>query len=254
MSAAASLVLLAGTAGLWARSYFVADMMRRQDVWYTSGTGCRDATRPEGRFGRGPRGVTVQHPARGCRLVEGPSYSDADAADDPVRRFDPSRHERWSGPNATDDVGGQRRQRQQPGLRPAPRGGRRRRPAQHESVVWWAHQSPPRVLLKDAPTTLTFWRRLGFHYHYQHNEPAASAKVDQWQLGLPYWLAAVAFAVLPVRWLGVGAHQWRRRRKGWCVPCGYDLSGNVSGVCPECGTPAGAATLSRPVERPFPAP
>ena len=23
-----------------------------------------------------------------------------------------------------------------------------------------------------------------------------------------------------------------------CIPCGYDLTGNVSGVCPECGTKA----------------
>lgn len=22
-----------------------------------------------------------------------------------------------------------------------------------------------------------------------------------------------------------------------CVKCGYDLTGNVSGICPECGTP-----------------
>lgn len=29
--------------------------------------------------------------------------------------------------------------------------------------------------------------------------------------------------------------RWRRRRKGWCVRCGYDLTGNVTGVCPECG-------------------
>ena len=27
-----------------------------------------------------------------------------------------------------------------------------------------------------------------------------------------------------------------RRAKGLCVACGYDLTGNVSGVCPECGT------------------
>ena len=26
-----------------------------------------------------------------------------------------------------------------------------------------------------------------------------------------------------------------RRRRGLCVTCGYDLRGNVSGVCPECG-------------------
>ena len=30
--------------------------------------------------------------------------------------------------------------------------------------------------------------------------------------------------------------RWRRRRKDSCVRCGYDLQGNESGVCPECGT------------------
>ena len=29
----------------------------------------------------------------------------------------------------------------------------------------------------------------------------------------------------------------RRRRLGQCVRCGYNLTGNRSGVCPECGTP-----------------
>jgi hypothetical protein len=44
---------------------------------------------------------------------------------------------------------------------------------------------------------------------------------------------------------------WRKRRRdaartlaGRCMRCGYNLTGNVSGVCPECGTPApkGAST------------
>ena len=26
-----------------------------------------------------------------------------------------------------------------------------------------------------------------------------------------------------------------RRKLGMCAACGYDLTGNVSGVCPECG-------------------
>ena len=29
----------------------------------------------------------------------------------------------------------------------------------------------------------------------------------------------------------------RRYRKGCCQKCGYNLTGNVSGTCPECGTP-----------------
>ena len=31
--------------------------------------------------------------------------------------------------------------------------------------------------------------------------------------------------------------QRRRRRLGLCLKCGYDLTGNESGVCPECGSP-----------------
>jgi hypothetical protein len=27
-----------------------------------------------------------------------------------------------------------------------------------------------------------------------------------------------------------------RRRTGLCIRCGYNLHGNISGVCPECGT------------------
>jgi len=27
----------------------------------------------------------------------------------------------------------------------------------------------------------------------------------------------------------------RRLKSGLCGKCGYDLTGNVSGVCPECG-------------------
>ena len=27
----------------------------------------------------------------------------------------------------------------------------------------------------------------------------------------------------------------RRRKRGLCLKCGYNLAGNVSGVCPECG-------------------
>ena len=39
---------------------------------------------------------------------------------------------------------------------------------------------------------------------------------------------ALAFLRGPLRRL-------RRRRQGRCVRCGYDLTGNVTGVCSECG-------------------
>ena len=31
--------------------------------------------------------------------------------------------------------------------------------------------------------------------------------------------------------------QRRRRQLGLCLNCGYNLTGNVSGICPECGQP-----------------
>jgi hypothetical protein len=51
---------------------------------------------------------------------------------------------------------------------------------------------------------------------------------------LPLSLLAALAAVLPGLWL-----VWVRDRKpvpGVCV-CSYNLTGNTSGVCPECGTP-----------------
>jgi hypothetical protein len=58
------------------------------------------------------------------------------------------------------------------------------------------------------------------------------------------WLAAgAAVTLLPLAAVAVRVH-WhahrvaRRRAAGECLRCGYDLTGNVSGTCPECGTPA----------------
>ncbi|MBU0718254.1 MAG: hypothetical protein KJ749_08405 [Planctomycetes bacterium] len=49
--------------------------------------------------------------------------------------------------------------------------------------------------------------------------------------------SAVLFGVYPVTAFVVGPLRRRRRRKrGLCVNCGYNLTGNVSGVCSECGT------------------
>jgi hypothetical protein len=55
-------------------------------------------------------------------------------------------------------------------------------------------------------------------------------------VSIPLWALLPLLAVLPA-WR---ARSWRlerhRRRFGLCAACGYDLKGNASGVCPECGT------------------
>ena len=56
---------------------------------------------------------------------------------------------------------------------------------------------------------------------------------------VPYVIAVPALALLPA----VAGLRWRREalsrrriRSGLCPACDYDLTGNVSGTCPECGT------------------
>jgi hypothetical protein len=55
-------------------------------------------------------------------------------------------------------------------------------------------------------------------------------------------LGSVGAAVLDWYWI-VRPHQLHEKRLygGRCVGCGYDLAGNASGVCPECGAPGGAS-------------
>jgi hypothetical protein len=54
---------------------------------------------------------------------------------------------------------------------------------------------------------------------------------------IPLWPACGITALLPMMRLVGATRKWRRMRsKGRCRSCSYDLTGNVSGVCPECGT------------------
>ena len=51
----------------------------------------------------------------------------------------------------------------------------------------------------------------------------------------PFILFSFAWGLYPFipqykRWQ---SHEYERQ--GRCIKCGYDLTGNVSGVCPECG-------------------
>lgn len=52
------------------------------------------------------------------------------------------------------------------------------------------------------------------------------------------WIVFILFATYPtIAFIRGPVRRHRRRRKGLCIRCGYNLTGNVSGVCPECGEP-----------------
>ena len=91
---------------------------------------------------------------------------------------------------------------------------------------------------RSLPTTL------GFGWDHRVKAATLGPRDSKWYGVCPSWALlllggllgtypAVVFIRRPFR-------RARRRRNGWCLACGYDLQGNVSGVCPECGKDATA--------------
>jgi hypothetical protein len=67
-----------------------------------------------------------------------------------------------------------------------------------------------------------------------------SGPLPWWQVGfIPHGAAAALFSLPPILWLAVRSRRLfvrvRRRQRGLCPRCGYDLTGNASGKCSECG-------------------
>jgi len=54
---------------------------------------------------------------------------------------------------------------------------------------------------------------------------------------LPHWFVVIVTLPLPLLYASRIVHRRLPRCPGLCRSCGYDLQGNVSGICPECGTP-----------------
>ena len=54
---------------------------------------------------------------------------------------------------------------------------------------------------------------------------------------IPMWLPVIALLLLPVLSAAMFVRKRSRRSGSGCIRCHYNLTGNTSGVCPECGTP-----------------
>ncbi|MHC4698780.1 MAG: hypothetical protein ACYTFA_18780, partial [Planctomycetota bacterium] len=55
-------------------------------------------------------------------------------------------------------------------------------------------------------------------------------------LVFPLWLTTSALTLVCMLPVVQGPiRRWYRLRMGWCIFCGYNLTGNLSGRCPECG-------------------
>lgn len=66
------------------------------------------------------------------------------------------------------------------------------------------------------------------------------------EVAFPLSLSTIVLALSGTIPFALGpAQRWRRKRNGCCVDCGYNLSGNRSGRCPECGMRLRSQSRSR---------
>ena len=72
--------------------------------------------------------------------------------------------------------------------------------------------------------------------------PPNEAALTLTSVSFPHWVLVVVLSLLPLHWYWMDVLCPRRRRtRGLCVKCGYDLTGASKCRCPECGTPFDAA-------------
>jgi len=118
-------------------------------------------------------------------------------------------------------------------------------------VGWWTADEPLIDQLQSESNWIAFhFQRIRFDWdeyawipEVSHYEAATSHSYAIKYL-IPFWIPFAAFAVAT---LFLRRSERRDRRRGACGECGYDLTGNVSGRCPECGAAAEpAAERKRP--------
>lgn len=106
--------------------------------------------------------------------------------------------------------------------------------------AYWTSQTPQRGLAgqfwKGACDTwrpFKSWRDVAFYWSVYAIRPRFdSSSSIAGSVSVPLWLPLLVVAVPTYR-------LWRRTSRfprGFCAHCGYNLTGNTSGVCPECGT------------------
>jgi hypothetical protein len=102
----------------------------------------------------------------------------------------------------------------------------------------WGTDRPGRVFPASTDRPLSHFGFLGWAIN-EHDPGVRSLGVG-WST--PFWFLALLTAAIPTVRLVTRLRQRRPFEQGHCPACGYDMTGNVTGVCPECGMPAAVTT------------
>ena len=104
------------------------------------------------------------------------------------------------------------------------------------------------VYFRHAPRDVDFQfgneqRKWGFAWsHFESGRAGNRPRSYSYLLVVPLWSLQAVFLTVPTLWTWRTLKRRRLIRQGCCRKCGYNLTGNTSGICPECGTPLRANT------------
>ena len=99
-----------------------------------------------------------------------------------------------------------------------------------------ALRGPPWTWVASAPVTNRTFSFAGLAVEFVPDRFTGSGNRIGVNMTLPLWMPLTLFG-LPLNILLARGpiRRWRRRRRGLCLTCAYNLEGNTSGTCPECG-------------------
>jgi hypothetical protein len=107
----------------------------------------------------------------------------------------------------------------------------RREDVTDRGLYWRSSPLPPAPSRADVVNANV----AGFGWR-QHRQRTRGRDDHERIVSIPAALPAACFAILPLSRLAAARRRRSRRATGLCPTCDYDLRGNESGVCPECGT------------------
>jgi hypothetical protein len=95
--------------------------------------------------------------------------------------------------------------------------------------VHWVHRPSDDDGSDEPPAGL--WRRMGFGFG---NRFSPDQFDDFWSVSAPHWAMLLALVAAPLAAVGTRLRRRRRRSRGLCPACGYDVRASRD-RCPECG-------------------